>query len=98
MLLPTLGPRAALSRATADSGVLTNVMSGQPARAVVNGLIREVGPISELAPNFPLAAVSGDFSPLWSGQAVALGPDLPAAELTKALAAEAQALLRRLAG
>jgi hypothetical protein len=36
--------------------VLTNVMSGRPARAVVNRLIREVGPISDLAPEFPLAA------------------------------------------
>lgn len=103
--------RAALSRATADSTVLTNVMSGRPARGIVNRLIREIGPISDLAPEFPLAAGalaplrakaeaagSGDFSPLWSGQAAALGRDLPAAELTRALAAEAQALLRRLAG
>jgi nitronate monooxygenase len=102
--------RAALSGATADSSVLTNVMSGRPGRAVANRLIREVGPISELAPDFPLAAGalaplrakaeadgSGDFSPMWCGQGVALGRDLPAGELTKALAAEAQALLRRLA-
>jgi nitronate monooxygenase len=102
--------RAALSNATADSSVLTNVMSGRPARAVVNRLIREIGPISDLAPEFPLAAGaiaplrakaeaagSGDFSPMWCGQSVALARDLPAAELTKALAVEAQALLRRLA-
>jgi nitronate monooxygenase len=102
--------RAALASAGADSSVLTNVMSGRPARAVVNRLIREVGPISELAPEFPLAAGalaplrakaeaegSGDFSPMWCGQGVALGRDMPAGEFTKALAAEAQALLRRLA-
>ena len=102
--------RAALASARADSSVLTNVMSGRPARAVVNRLIRELGPISELPPEFPLAAGalaplrakaeaagSGDFSPLWCGQAVALGRDMPAGEFTKALAAEAQALLRRLA-
>jgi nitronate monooxygenase len=102
--------RAALASAGADSSVLTNVMSGRPARAVVNRLIREVGPISELAPEFPLAAGaiaplrakaeaegSGDFSPMWCGQGVALGRDMPADELTKALASEAQALLRRLA-
>jgi len=101
--------RAALASAGADSSVLTNVMSGRPARAIVNRLIREVGPISDLAPEFPLAAGavaplrakaeaagSGDFSPLWCGQGVALGRDLPAGELTKALAAEAQALLRGL--
>jgi nitronate monooxygenase len=102
--------RAALSNATADSSVLTNVMSGRPARAVANRLIRELGPISDLAPEFPLAAGalaplrakaeaagSGDFSPMWCGQAAALGRNIPAGELTKALAAEAQALLRRLA-
>jgi len=103
--------RAALATAGAESTVMTNVMSGRPARAVVNRLIREIGPINELAPDFPLAAGalaplrakaeaagSGDFSPLWCGQAVALGRDLPAGELTKALAAEAQAALRALAG
>jgi hypothetical protein len=37
-------------------------------------------------------------SPLWCGHAVALGRDLPVGEATKKLAAEAQALLRRLAG
>jgi nitronate monooxygenase len=102
--------RAALASAGANSSVLTNVMSGRPARAVVNRLIREVGPISDLAPEFPLAAGalaplrakaeaagSGDFSPMWCGQGAALGRDLPAGEMTKALAAEAQALLRRLA-
>jgi nitronate monooxygenase len=102
--------RAALAAARADSTVLTNVMSGRPARAVVNRAIREVGPISDLAPDFPLAAGAlaplrakaeaagtGDFSPMWSGQAAALGRDLPAGELTKTLAAEAQRLLRRLA-
>jgi nitronate monooxygenase len=103
--------RAALSGAEADSSVLTNVMSGRPGRALANRLVREVGPISAAAPEFPLAAGalaplrakaeaagSGDFSPLWSGQAAALGRDLPAGELTKMLATEAQALLRRLAG
>jgi len=102
--------RAALSAARADSTVMTNVMSGRPARSIVNRLIREVGPISELAPEFPLAAGalgplrakaeavgSGDFSALWSGQAVALGRDLPARELTKALAAQARAVMRGLA-
>ena len=102
--------RAALASAGADSTVMTNVMYGRPARSIVNRLIREIGPISDLAPEFPLAAGalaplrakaeadgSGDFSPLWSGQAAALGRDLPAGELTKALAAEAQVLLRRLA-
>jgi nitronate monooxygenase len=43
------------------------------------------------------ASGSGDFSPLWCGQAAALGREMPARELTKKLAAEAQNQLRRLA-
>jgi nitronate monooxygenase len=101
--------RAALRDAQDNSTALTNVMSGRPARGIVNRLVREVGPISELAPQFPLAANalaplraaaekqgSGEFSPLWSGQAAALGRALPAGELTRALAEEAAAILRRL--
>jgi len=40
---------------------------------------------------------SGDFSPLWSGQAASQGCEMPARELTAKLVAEAQALLRRMA-
>jgi nitronate monooxygenase len=96
--------RAALANATDDATAITNVMTGRPARGIVNRLMREVGPISELAPEFPLAAGalaplrakaeaqgSGDFSPLWAGQAAALGRALPAAELTRRLAQEALA-------
>jgi nitronate monooxygenase len=101
--------RAALANAC-DATALTNVMTGRPARGVVNRLMRELGPISP-APEFPLAAGalaplrvkaesggSGDFSPLWAGQAAALGKAMPAAELTRKLASEAQELLRRLGG
>jgi nitronate monooxygenase len=102
--------RSALKSVADDGTALTNVMSGRPARGIVNRLIREVGPLSPLAPEFPLAAGalaplrakaeasgSGDFSPMWSGQAAALGRAMPARELTQALAAQAQALLRRMA-
>lgn len=100
--------RAALRTARDNTTVLTNVFTGRPARALVNRLVREVGPMSELAPEFPLAsgsvlplrqkaeaAGSGDFSPLWAGQSAALGRELPAGELTRRLAAEALELLRR---
>lgn len=102
--------RKALKDAQDDSTVLTNVMTGRPARGIVNRVIREQGPIGEV-PAFPNAANalaplraaaekagSGDFSPLWSGQAAALGRPLPAGELTRKLAAEAQTLLKGLAG
>jgi nitronate monooxygenase len=103
--------RAALKASRSDGTVLTNVMTGRPARGIVNRAIRELGPISDLVPEFPLAGGalaplrakaekqgSGDFSPMWSGQAASLGREMPARELTAKLAAEAQALLRRMAG
>jgi nitronate monooxygenase len=106
----TISPvhRAALLRAGADETVLTNVPTGRPARSILNRVIREVGPISADAPPFPLAsgalaplrgqtepAGSGDFMPLWSGQAAPLSPrSITAAELTTKLAHDA---LQRLA-
>ena len=98
--------RAALNSARDDGTALTNLMTGRPARGLYNRLMRDFGPIAE-APAFPLAAGalaplrakaeaagSGDFSPLWSGQAAALGVEMPAGELTRKLAAEAQEKLR----
>jgi nitronate monooxygenase len=103
--------RTALARALDDSTVITNVMTGRPARGVVNRVMREVGPLSPDAPAFP-HAVTGlaplkaaaeklgkvDFTNLWAGQAVRLGREMPAAELTRALAGAALARLSRMAG
>jgi nitronate monooxygenase len=104
------GPyRAALAEAGERSTAVTNVFTGRPARGLVNRLIREVGPLSELAPQFPLASGaiaplrakaeqqgSGDFTPLWAGQAAGLGRAMPAGELTRRLAAEALERMRGL--
>ncbi|HEU0084159.1 MAG TPA: nitronate monooxygenase family protein [Bradyrhizobium sp.] len=103
--------RAALAGAHDDATVITNVMTGRPARGVVNRLMEEVGPISPDAPAFPHAATAlgplkaaaekrgkVDFTNLWAGQAVGLRRDLPAAELTRALAQDALTRLRALAG
>ncbi len=103
--------REALARAGDDSTVLTNVMTGRPARGLVNRMMREIGPISPDAPAFPHAATAlaplkaaaeklgrVDFTNLWAGQAVGLGSDMPAAELTRALAAAALARLAQMAG
>jgi nitronate monooxygenase len=102
--------RQALKAAHDDDTVLTNVMTGRPARGFINRVMRELGPITDIAPEFPLAAGalaplhakaqaqgSGDFSAMWAGQAASLGRDLPARELTAKLADEAQALMRRMA-
>jgi nitronate monooxygenase len=100
--------RAALADCADDETVLTNVMTGRPARGFLNRAIRELGPIDPAAPAFPGAAAalaplraaaetrgSGDFSPLWSGQAARLARVNPAGELTVTLA---RAALARLAG
>ena len=91
--------RAALAEAHDDSTVITNVMTGRPARGVMNRVMREVGPLTPDAPDFPHAATAlaplkaaaeklgkVDFSNLWAGQSVRLGHDMPAAELTRVLA------------
>jgi nitronate monooxygenase len=92
--------RAALHSPAAQHTALTNVFTGRPARSIVNRVVREIGPISLHAPDFPLAAGamaplraaaeragSSDFSPLWAGQHVACR-QIPAAELTRLLASE----------
>ena len=102
--------RAALESARDDGTALTNLMTGRPARGFINRVMREIGPMSEVAPEFPLAAGalaplrakaeaqgSGDFSPMWAGQAASLGSAMPAGELTRTLAAEALTRLRGLA-
>ncbi|WP_322979869.1 nitronate monooxygenase [Pseudomonas sp. C11] len=91
--------RAALQSPAARHTALTNLFSGRPARGIVNRLMRELGPLSTQAPEFPLATAaiaplraaaeaqgSGDFSPLWAGQNIANCRPMPAAELTRELA------------
>jgi nitronate monooxygenase len=103
--------RQALSAANDESTVITNVMTGKPARGVANRAMREVGPISPDAPVFPHSATAFgpikqaaekagkvDFTSIWAGQAVRLGRDIPAAELTRRIANDALARMRKLAG
>ncbi len=98
--------REALRSENVSETALTNVFTGRPARGIVNRVMREVGPISGAAPDFPLAggalaplratsekAGSGDFMSLWAGQAARLCRELPAGELTRSLACEALARL-----
>ena len=93
--------RAALKSEAARHTALTNLFTGRPARGIVNRIMRELGPISAAPPAFPLATAaiaplraieesrgSGDFSPLWCGQNAGGCKEIPAAELTHALAAD----------
>lgn len=45
--------RAALKLKTARHTAITNLLSGHPARGIVNRLMRELGPINLAAPAFP---------------------------------------------
>jgi nitronate monooxygenase len=87
--------RAALRSEASRHTALTNVFTGRPARGIMNRIMREIGPVSGAAPQFPLANAavlplraaaeakgSGDFSPLWSGQNASGCREIPAAELT----------------
>ncbi|MGA2244729.1 MAG: nitronate monooxygenase [Verrucomicrobiota bacterium] len=90
--------RAAIKSEAGEHTALTNLFSGGAARGIMNRLMRDLGPMSNLAPCFPLAAAAlaplraiaesrglGDFSPLWSGQNTNGCRDMPAAQLTKEL-------------
>lgn len=90
--------RAALKSSAAGHTALTNLFTGRPARGIVNRVMRELGPLSPAAPEFPLATSaiaplraaaescgSGDFSPLWCGQNVLGCREIGAAEITRGL-------------
>jgi nitronate monooxygenase len=92
--------RAALKSDLARHTALTNLMTGRPARGIVNRVMRELGPMREGIPAFPLATAaiaplrakaeaknSGDFSPLWCGQNASGCKEVPAAQLTRELTA-----------
>jgi nitronate monooxygenase len=90
--------RAALQGDGARHTALTNLFTGRPARGIVNRLMRDLGPMRDAVPAFPLAAAavaplraaaeargSTDFTPLWSGQNASGCKPLDAAELTREL-------------
>ena len=91
--------RAALSSERARHTAVTNVFTGRPARGIMNRLMRELGPMTAVAPAFPLAAAaiaplrakaesqgSSDFSTLWCGENATGCRAIPAADLTRELA------------
>ncbi|HWF10346.1 MAG TPA: nitronate monooxygenase [Bryobacteraceae bacterium] len=91
--------RAALKSPAAAATAITNLFSGRPARGIVNRLMREMGPMSDLPPAFPVASAAvaplraaaesrgdGGFSPLWCGENASGCREVPAAELLRALA------------
>ena len=101
--------RTALSEARDDSTALTNLFSGGPARGLMNRIMREIGPMSDLAPAFPTAGAAltplkvaaeargmSDFTNQWSGQAAGLCYETGSGDLTRQLAEDAAQLLQKL--
>ncbi|HKS13600.1 MAG TPA: nitronate monooxygenase [Pseudomonas sp.] len=91
--------RQALDNAPASDTALTNLFTGRLARGINNRIMRELGPVSDLAPRFPLAGgalmplraisephQSSDFSNLWAGQGLRLGRMMDAGTLTRRIA------------
>ena len=94
--------RQVLATVTDDGTALTNLFTGRPARGAVNRLMREIGPMLDLAPTFPRASGAlaplktraeanglGDFSNMWAGQAARLAKAMPAGDFTRQLAKDA---------
>ena len=92
--------RSALKSDMIRHTVLTTLFSGGAARGMVNRLIRELGPMHDDAPPYPLASAalapiraaaeaagSGDFSPLWAGQNATGCKEISAEALTRELVA-----------
>jgi nitronate monooxygenase len=92
--------RQALQSEAARHTALTNLYTGRPARGIITRLMRELGPLSDVAPAFPLAtaaiaplrsaaeaAGSAGFSPLWAGQNASVCREVPATEVVRALVA-----------
>ena len=91
--------RAALKTEAVRTTAITNVMTGRPARGIVNRLMREVGPMNDAVPAFPMAAAyvaplraaaeaqgRSDFSTLWCGENAAGCREEPAGVVTRRLA------------
>lgn len=98
--------RAALKAGRDDTTRLTNLFTGRPARGHLNRYLREQGPMNGAAPAFPLATGaitplrshaeqqgSGDFSPLWSGEAAPLAREEDAGAFTRRVWSETRAVI-----
>jgi nitronate monooxygenase len=97
--------RAALAKPGRET-VIADVLSGRPARGILNRFIKEQEPVNPAVATYPLATPalaplrkaaeakgSGDFSPFWSGQGAPPPTGIGAKDLTRKLADEALALL-----
>ncbi|WP_133500728.1 NAD(P)H-dependent flavin oxidoreductase [Cognatilysobacter terrigena] len=92
--------RSALADASRETAI-TNLFSGRPARGLVNRLMRDLGPLSDLPPSFPWASQAlaplrahaealgrDDFTPMWAGTQRNSARDVSAAEITRSLVSD----------
>lgn len=92
--------RSALQSVKSVPTTFTNIFSGRPARCVVNRVLQDIGPLTDIVPAFPtgfsaitplrIAAEQQDspgFSAHYCGQSAALGSSSTARQLTLDLAA-----------
>lgn len=102
--------RTALAGAGDVGTAITNVLSGRPARALRNRLVRTLGPLCRDVPPFPEPAFmlrplgeaseregKPDFMSVWCGQGAPLCAQWPADILTRRLADETRSLLAAVA-
>ena len=95
--------RAQLKSSRAYNTAVTPVISGRPARGLVNRFHTELADKKALLPGYPTTYSAGralyaaasqqgchDFAPFWAGQSAPLARELPAAELLATLASEWQ--------
>ena len=91
--------RSALKSGRALHTMVTNLITGRPARGIANRLMTELGPLSNAPPAFPLASAAlaplkvaaellghDDFSTLWCGQNAGECLEVSAADITRLLA------------
>jgi nitronate monooxygenase len=103
--------RDALGAAEAETTIVTEALSGKPARAIRNRYIDELEAIDEPLLPYPAqysvsrelrkeAARRGDpsFVAMWAGQGVGLIRRQAAAELVSQLVTDSRELMNRLAG
>ena len=90
--------RAQLLSSVAPHTALTNLFTGRPARGLMNRVMRELGPLRQGLPTFPLATLAiaplrtaaealghTDFTPLWAGQNLSSLRAASAAEITRGI-------------
>ena len=99
--------RERLAQAQAEGTTITRSLSGRPARALRNRVTEELDGVlpypAQMSLTLPLRGAAYDkdptaFQPMFAGQSAALGRPLPAGELVRSLARDADELLARLAG